>query len=295
MSADMHKGIFMMKFNIFEMKTLVRPLAILTALSCIVVNSCISVTGVSDSQRQQLVSNGFSVAILDVHSGTPNSAGGVNAYINWQNISDKEIKYIAFTVTPYNRVNDIVRSEIGGKTTATLQDTGPFKVNQIVSGSYWENVWYNSTIDHIVLTGIQVTFMDGSLVTYDPIQVNQMSINSRGKSDNSSPITLGRDPSNVLIGTWLGSAGLGDIRFEGNQFVMASTGPGGSVNSYIGTFSYDVSSQVLVLNVTGGILSEKWLGKHTGKAVVDGDTLKCSEFVGDGAVAFNFFPFTKKK
>lgn len=56
-----------------------------------------------------------------------NSVGGVEPTIIWRNDSGKTIKYIYFTVVPYNAVNDIVSCSITGDTYTTLKCTGPYK------------------------------------------------------------------------------------------------------------------------------------------------------------------------
>jgi hypothetical protein len=101
--------------------------AIISLAFCLLVNSCATMFKVSDEQKQNLLSKGFPVAILEVRRGNINSTGGVDALISWENISDKEIKYIVFIVIPYNRVNDVAPSTIGGATAASLRVTGPVK------------------------------------------------------------------------------------------------------------------------------------------------------------------------
>lgn len=54
-----------------------------------------------------------------------NSADGVSIQILWRNESNKDIKYLTFSVTPYNAVGDKVSSSIGGKTTVNCKITGP--------------------------------------------------------------------------------------------------------------------------------------------------------------------------
>lgn len=54
-----------------------------------------------------------------------NSADGVSIKIFWRNESSKDIKYLTFSVTPYNAVGDKVSSYIGGKTTVNCKITGP--------------------------------------------------------------------------------------------------------------------------------------------------------------------------
>lgn len=82
----------------------------------------------------------------------------------------KEIKYLYFEVVPYNAVGDIVRSDIGGKTTARLKITGPYAPGagdaQIIGnkwyGSFWEAVWYNNTVTKLKFTKIEIQYMDGT-------------------------------------------------------------------------------------------------------------------------------------
>ena len=140
---------------------------------CFMTNSCATL-GISEERKQDLLSKGFPIAVLEVRSGSPNSAGGVDAFIPWQNISEKEIKYVVFIVTPYNRVNDVAPSEIGDKSRARLRDMGPYKPGTVVRGGVYENVWYNHTIKYLVLNGIEVTFMDNSEVSFDAAQATQM-------------------------------------------------------------------------------------------------------------------------
>lgn len=54
-----------------------------------------------------------------------NSADGVSIKIFWRNESNKDIKYLTFSVTPYNAVGDKVSSSIGGKITVNCKITGP--------------------------------------------------------------------------------------------------------------------------------------------------------------------------
>ena len=108
------------------------------------------------------------IVIIEVRTSRPNSAGGVNPSIRWTNIGTKDIKYITFTVTPYNAVNDPVSSSIGNTSTVPLRITGPCPVNRAwssISASSWENVWYNQTIDHIRISRIEIIFMDDTTQT----------------------------------------------------------------------------------------------------------------------------------
>lgn len=102
--------------------------------------------------------------ITDLHTGKPNSAGGVDLYIDYVNNSDKTIKYITFTVVPYNAVGDRVYCEIRDYSYFNGQSTGPFAPGEVVDDRYWDCAWYNSTIKTAVLTRIEIEYMDGTWV-----------------------------------------------------------------------------------------------------------------------------------
>ena len=104
-----------------------------------------------------------SIKVTRVWTAKPNSAGGVDLYINWKNLSDKVIKYVYFTVEPYNSVNDTVTCTIRHYSEFTAQDDGPFKKGQGTSGTgyYWENAWYNHSIRGARLKSVRIIYMDG--------------------------------------------------------------------------------------------------------------------------------------
>ncbi len=104
---------------------------------------------------------GVPVIINRLRITDPNYVGGVDVDVNFFNASDKTIKYLTFEVIPYNGVGDIVRSQIGGKTTASLRVVGPIVPNY-QDYLTWSNVWYNSTTRCIRPTGINIEFMDGT-------------------------------------------------------------------------------------------------------------------------------------
>jgi uncharacterized protein YoxC len=106
--------------------------------------------------------------------GSPNSAGGVDLFIGYVNNSDKVIKYITFTVAPYNAVGDVVYSEIGGTSTFNALDTGPKAKGEGLAGTYqwyWECAWYNWTITSARMSNIEIEYMDGTteIITSDEV------------------------------------------------------------------------------------------------------------------------------
>lgn len=102
-----------------------------------------------------------------------NSAGGVDIFIDWGYFDySKIIKYISFTVIPYNNVGDIQTCKISGKSAITGTITGPISASDSFNPSNygvptkWENVWYNNTITWIKLTKVVVEYMDGTSYSY---------------------------------------------------------------------------------------------------------------------------------
>lgn len=67
-----------------------------------------------------------SLRILAV-TAKPNSVGGTAPFIYFRNDSGKTMKYVHFTVTPYNSVGDVAADSITKKTTTTLTQTGPIE------------------------------------------------------------------------------------------------------------------------------------------------------------------------
>jgi hypothetical protein len=106
------------------------------------------------------------IRIKKFYSSSPNSAGGVDFNIIWQNKSNKVVKYITFEVVPYNAVGDIVECTIRNSSTFRGQVTGPIKKNKWNGyGTTWSNAWYNNTIKKIKVTGVDIDYVDGTSET----------------------------------------------------------------------------------------------------------------------------------
>lgn len=108
--------------------------------------------------------------VCEIYSCTPsepNSADGVDISISFRNLSSKTIKYITFSATPFNAVDDPVSSQIGNKSTVNLKVTGPVEP-AIEKGAYstgtWETVWYNSTIKYCKINSATIEYMDGEIL-----------------------------------------------------------------------------------------------------------------------------------
>lgn len=106
------------------------------------------------------------IEITRLKCSSPNSAGGVDVYFNFKNKSDKVIKYLTANVYFTNAVDDVVESEIGlGQRIFNLKCTGPIKPQESNSWNrYWDCVIYNSTAKQVHIKGIDIEYMDGSMI-----------------------------------------------------------------------------------------------------------------------------------
>ena len=117
-----------------------------------------------------------SIEIIKYYTSSPNSAGGVDCNIIWKNLSEKTVKYVRFTVVPYNEVNDRVKGEhdYNGNGEKVAQVTGPVKSKQIYgNGNYWDCLWYNWTIDYMLIIGIEIEYLDGSVISTSDVNIIQ--------------------------------------------------------------------------------------------------------------------------
>lgn len=95
-----------------------------------------------------------------------NSVGGVDTYIYFKNCSDKQIAYISFYVTYYDRMGKKAYCEISHNCDFKLDYTGPLNSGKNVNGSiYWSAVIYNSTVDAVLPNKIEIDFSDGTKQT----------------------------------------------------------------------------------------------------------------------------------
>ena len=117
----------------------------------------------AEAERKRSEGLKNTIRVYSVNTTTPNLAGGVDFYIKWTNTSNKIIKYIIFTVEPYNAVNDVVTCEIRGTSTYNGKVTGPVEPGEgNEPGYHWENAWYNNTITNAKLKSVEIEYMDGS-------------------------------------------------------------------------------------------------------------------------------------
>lgn len=114
--------------------------------------------------RQQ---TGSPILITDFDLSEQNSADGVDLYVEFDNLSDRTLKYVRFAADIYNAVNDKVTDEIRRDTEGLFEITGPFEPNTKAFYANFENAYYGPTIEYAKITKLQVQFMDDSLYETD--------------------------------------------------------------------------------------------------------------------------------
>jgi hypothetical protein len=102
--------------------------------------------------------------IIAIHSSelsSPNSAAGCDYMLSYSNNSSKTIKYLDWKGNAYNAVNDIVSCDIRNTTLLQGRETGPIEAHQ-EGGGHWETIIYNWSAKELRLTGITITYLDGT-------------------------------------------------------------------------------------------------------------------------------------
>ena len=138
---------------------------LLIIITSILLTSCGTFLDYREDEYKEFKEKKIPLMIKTNEIASVNSVGGVDVSINAKNLSNKTIKYVRYTVKPYNGVGDAVKGSIRRRSTTTIGGTGPIKPME--SALYrWENVWYNGTISCMVITGVHITYLDGSRKTY---------------------------------------------------------------------------------------------------------------------------------
>ena len=110
------------------------------------------------------------IRVRRVWTSNPDSAGGVELYINFTNMSDKTIKYVRFGVKLYNAVGDVVECKYDNALFGVYycKDTGPYEKGEGLSGTSWHwGDFYNWDIDHAELVSVEIEYMDGTETEID--------------------------------------------------------------------------------------------------------------------------------
>lgn len=107
-----------------------------------------------------------SIRITSYYLKSPNSAAGVDAVLYYKNLSKKSIKYFYWSGYPINNVGDAVTCDIRDYSNFTGKDTGPVNPGR-TGGGVWSCAWYNWEAKKLILTSVDIEYMDGSRLTID--------------------------------------------------------------------------------------------------------------------------------
>ena len=115
-----------------------------------------------DAKQEELV-----MKVIKTDASSPNSASGVDFSIDWYYYNTKkDIKYIYFTVAPYNEVGDRQYCNIRDYATFTGSATGPISASSELLKYTWGNAWYNNTIKKVKIIKVSIEYEDGTNYTY---------------------------------------------------------------------------------------------------------------------------------
>ena len=109
----------------------------------------------------------------------PNSANGVTIRFKYKNNSTKTMKYVFLSFVPYNNVDDVVASDIGGFNQTRIKITGPIEPGMSKEGSC-KNAFYNSSIVRCELVKAEIEYMDGTKESIDGKDIDQAVPQSTG-------------------------------------------------------------------------------------------------------------------
>lgn len=204
------------------------------------------------------------------------AANGIDVSISFQNVFDKTIKYVDFEITPYNRVDDIARSTIGGRSRTTVQSVDYIQPNQMKK-AFWRAVWYNPSISYIKINSVKVTFKDNSETVVPEQKIEKVFGRKEIRLDieNDTAITYIADDNDLVLSCG-GETGLLSYNPIEYSFETESFQVNGTTKNSISSktwfqksgatekpYNY-VINDVLLAGVKSGEIRYKELGKTHG-------------------------------
>lgn len=118
---------------------------------CLIAMAC-SCTKIEDIQN--------SVIVKECKLSSPNSVGGCDLDITFENISGKTMKYISFDFDFINAVGDSVPCDVWGWR-CYKKVTGPMHPN-VEYYAHWDTIVYNFSAKSVKIRYIYIEFMDGT-------------------------------------------------------------------------------------------------------------------------------------
>lgn len=159
------------------------------------------------------------IAITFAGFCSTNSIGGKDARFIYINKSDKTIKYLYWTGTFYNTVDDISFCDVRGNCSYTGKDTGPVAPGER-GGGEWECVIYDWSASYIKFTEVSIKYTDGTSFTIEAKDLarllngpdnltysNKIVVNTHGSeyqyiSDQSKPYIRQQQQVSKEVRTW---------------------------------------------------------------------------------------------
>lgn len=104
----------------------------------------------------------ISISRAAVHSGGWN--GEIDLYIDWRNISGKQIDEVDFEVVPYNQAGEQASTKIADAngefySRYLARDVGPFEDGYVTPSQHlWSDAWVNGTISSVTIDKVSIFF-----------------------------------------------------------------------------------------------------------------------------------------
>ena len=120
-----------------------------------------------DNENYRLLSPKLQKFVKRIHVtlhklDSPNSAGGCDYNFYYWNLSKKTIKYLQWEGHVYNAVGDRVECDIDRTSFVRGKDTGPHETFSSDCGGTWGTIIYNYSAKSVLITRINITYMDGT-------------------------------------------------------------------------------------------------------------------------------------
>jgi len=109
--------------------------------------------------------NSIPLILTKVSTIGANELGGHKPTIGYEIFTDKEIKYLKFKVSFFNRVMDKVACTIQGQDEYLLSITGVLKKGDSATENLWSEI-FNTDIDCMMIDEVIIEYMDGEIISY---------------------------------------------------------------------------------------------------------------------------------
>ncbi|RLD21072.1 MAG: hypothetical protein DRI69_04895 [Bacteroidetes bacterium] len=93
-------------------------------------------------------------------------AKSVNVQVLFDYYGPTTIKYMWFTVAPYNDKGQKLKCNAKGHSSYTFEIMGPFRNSKITNDVSWDEIWKNPNVSCVKLTKLKVEYVDGKTYTY---------------------------------------------------------------------------------------------------------------------------------